>query len=74
MVFFVTKVSIFCINFLQIDLHAEEMENNVPAEVALLGDLRSVTEQVSLCINITQVSSIIFILLFDTLEFCYSTK
>ena len=32
--------------FLQIDLHAEEMENNVPAEVALLGDLRSVTEQV----------------------------
>ena len=30
----------------QIDLHAEEMENNVPAEVALLGDLKSVAEQV----------------------------
>ena len=32
--------------YLQIDLHAEEMGNNVPVEVALLGDVKSVTEQV----------------------------
>lgn len=31
---------------LQIDLHAEEMGNNIPAEIALLGDVKSVTEQV----------------------------
>ncbi|KAJ7384131.1 2-hydroxyacyl-CoA lyase 1 [Desmophyllum pertusum] len=33
------------VKIIQIDLHAEEMENNVPAEVVLLGDLKSVTEQ-----------------------------
>ena len=31
---------------LQIDLNAEEMNNNIPAEVMLLGDLKTVTEQV----------------------------
>ncbi|XP_020632834.1 2-hydroxyacyl-CoA lyase 1-like isoform X1 [Orbicella faveolata] len=33
------------VKIIQIDLHAEEMENNVSAEVALLGDLKSVAEQ-----------------------------
>ncbi|XP_078378274.1 2-hydroxyacyl-CoA lyase 1-like isoform X1 [Oculina patagonica] len=33
------------VKIIQIDLHAEEMGNNVPAEVALLGDLKSVAEQ-----------------------------
>ncbi|KAL9966447.1 hypothetical protein ACROYT_G024524 [Oculina patagonica] len=33
------------VKIIQIDLHAEELENNVPAEVALLGDLKSVAEQ-----------------------------
>ena len=34
--------------FLQVDLHAEEMNNNVRAEVVLLGDLNRVAEQVHL--------------------------
>jgi len=33
------------VKIIQIDLHAEEMENNVSAEVVLLGDLKSVAEQ-----------------------------
>lgn len=34
------------VKIVQIDLHAEEMGNNIPAEVTLLGDVKSVTEQV----------------------------
>ncbi|XP_073237038.1 2-hydroxyacyl-CoA lyase 1-like [Porites lutea] len=35
------------IKIVQIDLHAEEMGNNIPAEIALLGDVKSVTEQLN---------------------------
>lgn len=35
------------VKIIQVDLHAEELENNVPAEVTLLGDLKCVTEQLN---------------------------
>lgn len=47
----VTSLSYLFLYLLQVDLHAEELENNVPAEVALLGDLKCVSEQVAcLCV------------------------
>jgi len=41
------------VKIVQIDLHAEELENNVPAEVSLLGSLECVTEQLNASVKRT---------------------